>query len=72
MKRRLFALLAVPVLALGFAFASPSTDQAQADMFPSIYDLCIYTDWKMGDAEYYGDWTSYDYWADQSEALACG
>ena len=29
MKRRFFALLAVPALALGFALASP-TDQAQA------------------------------------------
>jgi hypothetical protein len=30
MKRRFFALLAVPALALGFALASPDTDEAQA------------------------------------------
>ncbi len=30
MKRRFFALLAVPALALGFAFASPGTDEAHA------------------------------------------
>jgi hypothetical protein len=30
MKRRLFALLAVPALTLGFAFASPATDRAEA------------------------------------------
>jgi hypothetical protein len=29
-KRRFFAVLAVPVLALGFAFAAPGTDDAQA------------------------------------------
>jgi len=28
MKRRLFALLALPALALGFAFASPTTHEA--------------------------------------------
>jgi hypothetical protein len=40
MKRRLFALLAVPALALGFAFASPGTDRAQAsDPFPSIHQF---------------------------------
>jgi hypothetical protein len=30
MKRRFVAVLAVPALALGFAFASPGTDDAQA------------------------------------------
>jgi hypothetical protein len=30
MKRRFFALLAVPALALGSAFASPASDQAHA------------------------------------------
>jgi hypothetical protein len=34
MKRRFFALLAVPALALGFALASPGTDQAHA--YPSV------------------------------------
>jgi hypothetical protein len=32
MKRRFFALLAVPALALGFAFASLGTDEAHALM----------------------------------------
>jgi hypothetical protein len=30
MKRRFFALLAVPALAMGFALASPGTDEAHA------------------------------------------
>ena len=53
MKRRLFAMLAVPALALGFGFASPGTDEAQAD---SIHD---YACWQMkqyvSEAYSYGD-----------------
>jgi hypothetical protein len=72
MKRRLFALLAVPALALGFAFASPGTDQAQAyDPFPSIHQLCAYVGSKMAEAEQYGDWASYDYWYNLAEGLGC-
>ena len=33
MKRRFFALLAVPALALGFALASPGTDEAQQSAY---------------------------------------
>lgn len=71
MKRRFFALLAVPALALGFAFASPATDQAQASPFISIHTLCAYVGSKMAEAEHYGDWASYDYWYDQAEGLGC-
>jgi hypothetical protein len=40
MKRRFFALLAVPALALGFALASPATDQAHAYMPLSPDTVC--------------------------------
>ena len=40
MKRRFFALLAVPALALGFALASPGTDEAQAYMPLSPDTVC--------------------------------
>jgi len=65
MKRRLFALGAVPVLALGFAFASPGTDQAQA--YLSIHQQCALIGMKMAEAEYYGDWASYDYYYSLAE-----
>jgi hypothetical protein len=45
MKRRFFAALAVPALALGFAFASPGTDEAQA--MPTLPDLSGYGCWQM-------------------------
>lgn len=38
MKRRFFALLAGPALALGFGFASPATDQAHASFMPLSHD----------------------------------
>ena len=40
MKRRFFALLPVPALALGFALASPGTEQAQAYMPLSPDTVC--------------------------------
>ena len=40
MKRRFFALLAVPALALGFALASPATDQANAYISLSPETVC--------------------------------
>jgi hypothetical protein len=40
MKRRFFALLAVPALALGFALASPGTDEAHAYMPLSHSTVC--------------------------------
>ena len=56
MKRRFVALLAVPALALGFALASPGTDEAKA--FP-IPDLSSYACWQtkqwVADAYSYGD-----------------
>ncbi len=40
MTRRFFALLAVPALALGFALASPGTDEAHAYMPLSHDTVC--------------------------------
>lgn len=40
MKRRLFALLSVPALALSFTFASPGTDEARAYMPLSPDTVC--------------------------------
>jgi hypothetical protein len=40
MKRRFFALLAVPALALGFALASPATDEADAYISLSPDTVC--------------------------------
>ena len=71
MKSRFFALLAVPALALGFAFASPATDQAQAiPPIPTDW-MCSYVGMKMAEAEHYQDVPSYIYWADMAEALHC-
>ena len=71
MKRRFFALLAVPALALGFAFASPATEQAQAiPPIPTDW-VCGYVGQKMAEAEYYGDVPRYIYWADMAEDLHC-
>lgn len=69
MKRRLFALLAVPALALGFAFSSPATDQAQA--YVSVHTLCALTASRMAEAEYYGNVQGYIYYADIAEGLGC-
>jgi hypothetical protein len=40
MTRRLFALLALPAVALGFAAASPATDQAHAYSWLSPDTVC--------------------------------
>ena len=71
MTRRLFAVLAVPALAVGFALASPGTDEAQA--YPTIPHgwECSYIGLKMAEAEHYGDWASYDYWYNLAEGLGC-
>jgi hypothetical protein len=71
MKRRFFALLAVPALALGFAFASPATDQAQAmPPIPTGWE-CSFVASKMAEAEYYGNVSGYIYWSDMAEKLHC-
>jgi hypothetical protein len=71
MKRRLLALLAVPALALGLAFASPATDEAQAlPQIPTDW-FCPYVGQKMAEAEYYQDVNSYIYWANLAEGLHC-
>jgi hypothetical protein len=71
MKRRFLALLAVPALALGFAFASPGTDQAQAYAQIPTGWFCPYVGSKMAEAEYYNDVQSYIYWANLAEELHC-
>jgi hypothetical protein len=61
MKRRFFALLAVPALALGFAFASPGTDQAQAyPINPALFDIaaCSIADALYANAYDQGDVTT--------------
>jgi hypothetical protein len=64
MKRPVFALLAVPALALGFAFAAPASDQAHA-MPPIPTDwVRSYVGHKVAEAEYYGDVPSCIYSAD--------
>jgi hypothetical protein len=71
MKRHFFALLAVPALALGFAFASPATDQAHAlPLIPTGWE-CGYVGMKMAEAEHYQDVPSYIYWANLAEELHC-
>ena len=71
MKRRSFALLAVPALAMGFAFASPATDQAQAiPPIPTDW-VCSYVGQKMAEAEYYGNVSGYIFWSDKAEELHC-
>jgi hypothetical protein len=71
MKRKLFAALAVPALALSLAVASPGTDEAQAiPMIPTDW-MCPYVGQKMAEAEYYQDVQSYIYWADMAEQLHC-
>jgi hypothetical protein len=71
MKRRFLALLGGPALALGFAFASPATDQAQAMLLIPTDWVCGYVGHKMAEAEYYQDVTSYIYWANKAEELHC-
>jgi hypothetical protein len=62
MKRRILALLAVPALALGIAFAPPGTDEAQAMPIP---DLSGYACWQarqyVAEAYSYGDYETAQY-----------
>ena len=56
MKRRFFALLAVPALALGLALASPGTDEAQAMPIPDLSSVgCYFAKQMVADAYSYGD-----------------
>jgi hypothetical protein len=54
-KRRFFTLLAVPALALGFAFASPGTDEAQAHMPLSHSTVCAIAKSQIAIAQSGGD-----------------
>jgi hypothetical protein len=71
MKRRVFAVLAVPALALGFALATPGTEQAQAYPFPSVTDICAMYDWKIAESVAWGDEVTARAWVDQAEAFGC-
>jgi hypothetical protein len=71
MNRRLRTLLAVPALALGFAFASPAVEEAQAiQLIPTDW-VCGYVGQRMAEAEHYQDVASYIYWANLAEELHC-
>ena len=74
MKRRFVALLAVPALALGFAFASPGTDEANA-YYPGPYDLhgvaCTITDMMYANAFDQGDVTTQEQIYEMSLAAGC-
>jgi hypothetical protein len=54
-KRRFFALLAVPALTLGFAFASPGTDEAQPYMPLSHSTVCAIAKSQIAIAQAGGD-----------------
>ena len=73
MKRRLFALLAVPALALGFALASPGADEAHALVDPgmgiSIY--CGMQKQAIATAEYWGDEVSAGQIYAEAQAAGC-
>ena len=63
MKRRFFALLAVPALALSFALASPGTDEA--DAYPYLGDLtCLSYAIQYQQADDADDYANMDYYWD--------
>jgi hypothetical protein len=61
MKPRLFALLAVPALALGFAVATPRSAEA---MPPIYFPTCAFLGYKISEAQYWGDTVSEEHWID--------
>ena len=64
MKRRAFALLAVPALAVGFAFSSAGTDEADA-YYPYIGDLtCLSYAIQYRQADDADDYANMDYYWD--------
>jgi hypothetical protein len=67
MKKRFFALLAVPPLALAFIFSSPATDDAQA--YWGIE--CEIAAGMIAKAEYYGDEESAGQIRDIAERGGC-
>ena len=71
MKRRFFALLAVPALALGFALASPGTDEAQAYMPLSPDTVCAIANSQIKIAHAGGDDGSADSFYANALAYGC-
>jgi hypothetical protein len=73
MKRRFFALLTVPALAVSFAFASAGTDEAHAYSDPGLGPslMCSLTKWKMQEAAHYGDHESEGYWYQLGQDAGC-
>ena len=72
MKRRFFALLAVPALALGFALASPGTDEAHAYMPPLSPDtVCAIAKPQIKIAAAGGDEGSADSYYANAQAYRC-
>jgi hypothetical protein len=55
MKRRFFALLTVPAIAVSLAFASAGTDEAHAYSDPGFGPslVCSPTEWNMQEAAHY-------------------
>ena len=71
MKRRFFALLAVPALALGFALASPGTDDAHAYMPLSPDTVCAIAKSQIKIAAAGGDEGSADSYYANAQAYRC-
>jgi hypothetical protein len=74
MKRRCFALLAVPALALGFTFASPGTDEAHAaywSPWTGYWLICTMYDMHYARAVDNGDETTSEQIYAQAEAAGC-
>jgi hypothetical protein len=71
MKRRFFALLAVPALALGFTFASPGPDEAQAYMPLSPDTVCAIAKSQIKIAAAGGDEGSADSYYANAQAYGC-
>ena len=71
MKRRFFALLAVPALALSLVLASLGTDEAQA--YPQVdpFLVCSIAKWKIDTALHYGDEASAGEYYDMAIAAGC-
>jgi hypothetical protein len=71
MKRRFFALLAVPALALGFALASPGTDEAHAYLPLSHDTVCAIARSQIKIAAAGGDEGSADSYYSNAVAYGC-
>jgi hypothetical protein len=71
MKRRLFALLALPAVALGFAAASPATDQAHAYSWLSPDTVCAIARSQINIAHNGGDDGAADVFDGNAVAYGC-